>query len=141
MFFAEYADDHPAYQKYVLGPNGLGRDLQVKIFDPANGQVLPASTDWAQICWPCRVIGRICDMPWIIPTLIDRDICHALILLLLWVMSMLNDPSVTDTYLSSAVLTSFQVIRMPGLTTLLFGLSTILSHLGIPLHGKLFKMH
>lgn len=61
----------------------------MKIFGPANinGQIQPASTDWAQISWPCRTIGRISDIPWLIPVLLDLDICHAIVQLLLCVTS------------------------------------------------------
>jgi hypothetical protein len=92
MFFAEYADDHPVYRKYALGPNGLGSNSHTKIFSPANGQALPKSTDWTRMSWPCRTIGRLSDLPWVIPALLNLDICYASISLLLWVVSTLEGP-------------------------------------------------
>ena len=77
----DYANDHAAFRLYVLGPNAFGFISQI------NANVRHSPIDWDTVSWLSRCIGRISSSPWVIPTLVDRDICNVFVRVLMCVMS------------------------------------------------------
>lgn len=88
-FLVYYANDHPKYHHYILGPRAGTHSVVARLntllsLDRPSRLEYPPS-DQEAIKWLCRALCAASRRKWAVPTLLDHGICNVLLLLLVCV--------------------------------------------------------
>jgi hypothetical protein len=87
-FFVVYAYDHLSFRKYLIEPNVFATLIsRLKTLDPDGGNTQRSSMNWEAIVWICKTFSTASRRDWLVPTLLDLDICNVLVQLLGYVIT------------------------------------------------------